>query len=257
MDEQDALDLAASLAARAGAAIRGIRAAGFVVERKSDYSPVTEADRIAEALIVEGLREAAPGIPVVAEEEVAAGIVTAPAARFWLVDPLDGTKEFAKGLDEFAVCIGLVEEGRPLLGALALPASGELFGGLVRPGIAWKQLGEGPRRPIATRALPEDGAVLLDSRSHPNPARMADWLAARKLKRVAVRPMGSAMKFARIAEGAADFAPRLGPTMEWDTAAGQALVEAAGGCVLDEAGVPLRYGKPGWRNAGFVAQGRA
>jgi 3'(2'), 5'-bisphosphate nucleotidase len=98
--------------------------------------------------------------------------------------------------------------------------------------------------------------VLLDSRSHPNPARMAAWLAERKLQLAAVRPMGSAMKFARLAEGAADFAPRLGPTMEWDTAAGQAVLEAAGGRVLAEDGAPLRYAKPGWRNSGFVAMGR-
>jgi 3'(2'), 5'-bisphosphate nucleotidase len=256
MDDIDALELAAGLAARAAAAIRAVRAAGFAVERKSDHSPVTEADRIAEALIVEGLRAATPGLPVVAEEEVAAGIVTAPAERFWLVDPLDGTKEFAKGLDEFAVCIGLIEAGRPVLGVLALPASDELFGGLARRGIAWKQVGNGARTVISARTLPASGAVLLDSRSHPNPARMAGWLAERKLKLAAVQPMGSAMKFARLAEGAADFAPRLGPTMEWDTAAGQALLEAAGGQVLAEDGAPLRYAKPGWRNSGFVATGR-
>ncbi|MCO6418598.1 3'(2'),5'-bisphosphate nucleotidase CysQ [Siccirubricoccus sp. KC 17139] len=257
MTDQDALELAARLAARAAAAINAVRAAGFAVERKGDDSPVTEADRIAEALIVEGLREAAPGLPVVAEEEVAAGIITAPAERFWLVDPLDGTKEFAKGLDEFAVCIGLVAAGRPVLGVLALPATGEVFGGLVAARQAWKQQGEaGARTPIAARPMPGSGAVLLDSRSHPNPRRMAGWLADRKLKLDRVQPMGSAMKFARIAEGAADVAPRLGPTMEWDTAAGQALLEAAGGRVLDEAGAPLRYGKPGWRNGGFVAEGR-
>jgi 3'(2'), 5'-bisphosphate nucleotidase len=256
MDDSDALELAAGLAARAAAAIRAVRAAGFAVERKSDHSPVTEADRIAEALIVEGLRTATPGLPVVAEEEVAAGIVTAPAERFWLVDPLDGTKEFAKGLDEFAVCIGLIEAGRPVLGVLALPASDEVFGGLALRRIAWKQRGEGARAAIAARAVPAGGAVLLDSRSHPNPARMAAWLAERKLQLAAVRPMGSAMKFARLAEGAADFAPRLGPTMEWDTAAGQAVLEAAGGRVLAEDGAPLRYAKPGWRNSGFVAMGR-
>lgn len=257
MTEDDLLDLAATLAERAAAAIRGVRAAGFAVARKADDSPVTEADRIAEVLIVEGLRAATPDIPVVAEEEVAAGIVTAPGPRFWLVDPLDGTREFARGLEEYAVCIALVAAGAPVLGVLALPGFGEVFGGLVAPRIAWKQQEGGARRPIAARAMPPAGAVLLDSRSHPNTPRLAAWLAARNLPAHRVVPMGSAMKFARIAEGVADLAPRLGPTMEWDTAAGQAVLEAAGGSVLDEAGQPLRYGKPGFRNSGFVACGRA
>ena len=118
---------------KAAAAIEAVKRAGFVVERKSDESPVTEADRIAEALIVEGLRAAVPDIPVVAEEEAEAGIAPAAfkARRFWLVDPLDGTKGFARGGDEYAVCIGLVEDGRALLGAIALPSTGELFGGIV------------------------------------------------------------------------------------------------------------------------------
>ena len=153
MNDSELLDLATGLARRAAAAIEAVKRAGFVVERKSDESPVTEADRVAEALIVEGLRAAAPDIPVVAEEEVEAGVAPAAfkARRFWLVDPLDGTKGFARGGDEYAVCIGLVEDGRVLLGAIALPATGELFGGIVGAG-AWKETGEEGSGPQIGRA---------------------------------------------------------------------------------------------------------
>jgi 3'(2'), 5'-bisphosphate nucleotidase len=248
-DLQALLETAARLAEQAGHAIMGVRAAGFDVQHKGDRSPVTAADHLAEALITEGLRES--GIPVVAEEAVADGAMLSATPRYWLVDPLDGTKEFAAGLDEFAVCIGLVDEGRAVLGALALPATGEIFGGILGVG-AWKQDASG-RRAIRTRAAPAEGLTVLDSRSHARPERMAKLLEGHRIARQI--GMGSAMKFARLAEGAADVLPRPGPTMEWDTAAGQALVEAAGGRVLDLAGAPLRYGKPEWRNAGFMAWG--
>lgn len=256
MTDLELLDLAAGLARRAGAAIMAVRQAGFAVDHKADYSPVTEADRVAEALILEGLRAATPGIAVVAEEEIAGGHVATVGDRFWLVDPLDGTREFAKGLDEFAVCIGLVQAGAPRLGVLMLPATGELFGGIVGVG-AWKQAAPGaPRLPIHTRPVPPEGWLVLDSRSHSRPEALAPLLAGRQV--ASIQPMGSAAKFARVAEGVADCSPRPGPTtMEWDTAAGQAVLEAAGGALLTEAGVPLRYGKPGWRNVGYIAVGRA
>ena len=251
MDDVLLLDLAASLARRAAAAIEAVRRAGFVVDRKSDESPVTEADRVAEALIVEGLRAARPDIPVVAEEEVAGGLVTAACPAFWLVDPLDGTRDFAKGRTEYAVCIGLVREGRAVLGALALPATGELFGGLLGAG-AWKQEGEA-RRPIQARRPPPEGLTVLASRQYADDPRMGPFLAGRP---VAERhSASSALKFCRVAEGAADLYPRFGPTMEWDSAAGQALVEAAGGAVTLVDGAPLRYGKPGWRNPDFICRG--
>ncbi|MCS6890737.1 MAG: 3'(2'),5'-bisphosphate nucleotidase CysQ [Rhodovarius sp.] len=249
---EELLELAARLALRAGEAIMGLRAAGVTVARKGDQSPVTAADLAAEAIIAEGLE--ATGIPVVAEEAVAEGRAPQPGAagRFWLVDPLDGTKEFAAGLPEFAVCIGLIEDGRPLLGALALPATGELFAALVPARLAWKEQA-GARRTIAVRTAPTEGLTVLDSRSHSRPEAVSALLAGRRIARIL--PMGSAMKFARLAEGEADAVPRPGPTMEWDTAAGQAIVEAAGGVVLDLSGSPLAYGKPGWRNAGFIAWG--
>jgi 3'(2'), 5'-bisphosphate nucleotidase len=259
MNDSELLDLAAGLARRAAAAIEAVKRAGFVVERKSDESPVTEADRIAEALIVEGLRAAVPDIPVVAEEEVEAGVAPAAyaARRFWLVDPLDGTKGFARGGDEYAVCIGLVEDRRALLGAIALPATGELFGGLVGAG-AWKETGEegsGPRVPIRIRAAPAAGIVALVSRRYAEDPRLARFLAGRHVAER--RGLSSALKFCRVAEGEADLYARFGPTMEWDSAAGQAIVEAAGGAVVDLDAAPLRYGKAGWLNPDFVCHGGA
>lgn len=259
MNNPELLELAAGLARRAAAAIEAVKRAGFVVERKTDESPVTEADRIAEALIVEGLRAAAPDIPVVAEEEAEAGVVpeaAGAARRFWLVDPLDGTKGFAKGGDEYAVCIGLVEEGRAVLGAIALPATGELFGGLLGAG-AWKETGEegAPRRPVRVRPAPEGGIVALVSRRYADDPRLARFLAGRRVAER--RGLSSALKFCRVAEGDADLYARFGPTREWDSAAGQAIVEAAGGAVVDVHGAPLRYGKAGWRNPDFVCHGGA
>jgi len=255
MTDPEMLELAAGLARRAAVAIEAVRKAGFVVDRKTDESPVTEADRIAEALIVDALREALPHIPVVAEEEVAAGIETRPAPQYWLVDPLDGTRGFAAGRDDYAVCIGLVREGRATLGALALPATGELFAG--QPGAgAWKEdAGHGTRRPIRVRPPPPGGLVVLVSRQHAGDPRFEGVLAGRRMAER--RGLSSALKFCRVAEGEADLYPRFGRTMEWDTAAGQAVLEAAGGRVTTLDGAPLRYGKPGWLNDGFVCHGGA
>lgn len=245
------LELAARLAAEAAAAIVAVRAAGFAVEHKRDQTPVTVADRIAEALIVEGLRAATPDIPIVAEEAEEAGAAAQAAPRFWLVDPLDGTREFAAGRDSFAVCIGLVEEGRPVLGAVALPAYGEVFAGLVGHG-AWKQ-DAAPRRAIRARAVPPEGAVVMASHKHADDPRNAAFVAQHRVARVV--NIGSAEKFCRVAEGTADLYPRFGTTMEWDTAAAEALVLAAGGRMALWDGTLLRYGKPGWSNPGFLVTG--
>jgi 3'(2'), 5'-bisphosphate nucleotidase len=252
-DLQALLDHAARLAGDAAAAIMAVRARGCAVETKPDDTPVTEADRAAEAIIAAGLRAATPEIAVIAEEEVAAGRVVSPGALFWLVDPLDGTREFAAGRDEFAVNIGLVRDGAPLLGAVALPATGELFSGIVGRG-AWKGTGAG-RRPISARAMPAEGPVVLGSRHYADDPRIAAFAAAHRAQRLV--NLGSAVKFCRVAEGGADLYPRFGVTMEWDTAAPQAIVEAAGGSVQGIDGAPLRYGKPGWRNPDFVCRGRA
>jgi 3'(2'), 5'-bisphosphate nucleotidase len=252
MTDADLLSLAARLAMQAGEAILGVRAGGFDVLRKEDASPVTAADHASEAIIVRGLRAATPDIPVIAEEEVAGGRVTAPAAQYWLVDPLDGTREFTAGNNEFAVNIGLVRDGHARLGVIAVPAMGELFGGIVGRG-AWKRTGDGVR-PIAARSPPAEGLTVLASRYHGNHTRLEAFLSGRKV--ASVINFGSAVKFCRLAEGVADLYPRFGRTMEWDTAAPQAVLEAAGGTVRTLDGTPLTYGKPRWENPHFVCTGR-
>ena len=253
MDEHGLMALAACLARKAAAAVMAVRAGGFAVERKRDFSPVTAADRLAEALIVDGLREAAPGISVVAEEEAEAGLTgSVTASRFWLVDPLDGTREFAAGSGNFAVCIGLIEDGRPLLGVVALPATGEVVSGMVGAG-AWRETPDGTRRPIHARRIPPEGPVVMASRHYARDARIEAFARAQRAQRIV--NIGSAEKFCRLAEGTADLYPRFGPTMEWDTAAPEAVLLAAGGSMADWDGAPLRYGKPGWRNPPFLARG--
>ncbi|MGO9818238.1 MAG: 3'(2'),5'-bisphosphate nucleotidase CysQ [Acidocella sp.] len=248
---RELLNLAVRLVEEAAAVITAVRAAGFAVDAKADATPVTVADMRAEALIVAGLRAAAPEIPVIAEEEVAAGRITAPSARYWLVDPLDGTREFAAGRDEFAVNIGLIEHGAPVLGAVASPALAEVHFGIVGQG-AWRRRG-GVEEHIAARRAPPEGLTVMASRHYADDPRLAAFLAGYKI--ASLTNIGSALKFLRLAEGAADFYPRLGRTMEWDTAAPQAVLEAAGGCVLTHDGAPLRYGKPGWENPDFFAWG--
>lgn len=252
MDDQDLISLATSLALKAGAAILAVRQRGFDVMRKEDRTPVTEADHAAEAIIVAGLREATPEFPVIAEEEVAAGRITQPAHEYWLVDPLDGTREFAAGNDEFAVNIGLVRDGKPALGVVAIPASGELFCGIVGHG-AWKQVGT-ERIPVSARLPPEEGLTVLASRYHGSSTRLDDFLRGRPVAKLI--NFGSSVKFCRLAEGIADLYPRFGRTMEWDTCAPQAVLEAAGGTVRTLDGEELPYGKPGWENPHFVCTGR-
>jgi 3'(2'), 5'-bisphosphate nucleotidase len=255
MTDAELLNLVSRLCRSAGAAILGVRAAGFAVERKDDMSPVTAADRLAEAIIVEGLRQATPDIPVVAEEECSAGLSMADGAgctRFWLVDPLDGTRGFAAGRTEFSVNIGLVDCGRPRLGAVALPGTEELFTGIVGLG-AWKEDAAG-RRPIRCRPVPADGMTIMSSRHHGrDDPRLLRLLDGRSVARVI--PMDSSAKFCRLAEGAADFYPRFGRTMEWDTAAPEAVLVAAGGSCTDLEGRQLVYGKPGWENDSFFCRG--
>ncbi len=251
MDDQALLALSVGLAEQAGAAILAIRARGFAVTRKEDRSPVTEADHAAEAIIVAGLRAATPDVPVIAEEEVAAGRITAPGPALWLVDPLDGTREFAAGKDEFVVNIGLVRDGRMALGVVFIPALAEMFTGIVGRG-AWKRtkLGEAP---IHTRNPPDEGLTVVASRLHGDAAQLDAYLAGRRVARTL--NYGSALKFCRVAEGLADLYPRFGRTMEWDTAAPQAVLEAAGGRVVTTDGARLGYGKPGWENPHFICWG--
>lgn len=253
--DSDLLALAGRLAIRAAAVIMEVRANGFATENKADSSPVTEADRRAETLILQGLR-ADRDIPVIAEEEVAAGIEVRPGPAFWLVDPLDGTREFAAGSDSFTVNIGLVRDGRCVLGAVALPAEGTLYLGwnpVGGPGQASLSDADGTR-PIAARLPPAEGLSVLASRHYADDPALKRYLGQQRIARLG--NIGSAAKFVRVAEGEADLYPRLGPTMEWDTAAPQAVVEAAGGSVRLFDGGALVYGKTGFLNPHFVCRGR-
>jgi 3'(2'), 5'-bisphosphate nucleotidase len=227
---------------------------------KPDMSPVTAADLEAEALIVKRLIEAAPGVPVIAEEAMAAGKKPEPGARFFLVDPLDGTKEFLKRNGEFTVNIALIEDRRPACGVVLAPASARLFIGdglngafeLEAPGGVKLHLGQ--IRPIRARPAPKDGVVAIVSRTHRD-AKTEEYLAHYRIAKLLAA--GSSLKFGLVASGEADLYPRHGPTMEWDTAAGQAVLEAAGGSVTELDGRPLLYGKldQGFRNPPFIARG--
>ena len=248
------LDRIAAIAEDAGRAILGHYRSGVAVERKADSSPVTVADRDAEALIVAALRAIDPEIPVVAEEAVAAG--TAPregGERFWLVDPLDGTREFIGETDEFTVNIALVEDGMPVLGAVHAPALGETYGGLAS-GAAWRSRRGAAREAIEARPVPADGPVVLSSRRHGDRNRLAELLASMEV--AAHRTVGSSLKFCLVAAGEGDIYPRYGETSEWDTAAGHAVLLAAGGSVSTIEGAPLGYGKAGFSNPEFIARGR-
>jgi len=265
-DDIDFHALAAALtetAQRAGQAIREVYAGGADVRRKADASPVTDADEAAEAIILNDLAGIAPDLPVVAEEAVAAGNVPERGDLFFLVDPLDGTKEFVSGTGEFTVNIALVRGGVPRFGLILVPALGDLYVTLsedraikARVGTdALKPLDALAHEPLRTRAPTPGQLVALASRSHMN-AQTRRFLETHGVSDT--MQAGSSLKFCRIAEGLADVYPRLGPTCEWDTAAGDAILRAAGGVVLSEHGGPLAYGKAddGYRNPGFIAWGR-
>ncbi|MBA2675530.1 3'(2'),5'-bisphosphate nucleotidase CysQ [Ramlibacter sp.] len=238
------------LAREAGKLIMAIYAEDFAVTHKADASPVTQADAVAEAAIVQGLRALAPMIPIVAEEAVSAGEKVSAGERFWLVDPLDGTKEFISRNGEFTVNIALIEHGEPVLGVVYAPALDCLYAGARDLG-AFRIGAGGLREPIACRPPGLDGLVVVASRSHGDEAALETFLAGRKVARVA--QAGSSLKLCLLAEGAADVYPRLGRTMEWDIAAGHAVLAAAGGRVCDLQGKPLGYGKPGFDNPHFAA----
>jgi 3'(2'), 5'-bisphosphate nucleotidase len=228
-----------------------IYATDFAVRGKSDASPVTEADERAEAVIVQRLRALTPDIPIVAEEAVAAGQVPEVGHRFWLVDPLDGTKEFASRNGEFTVNIALIDGGVPVLGVVLAPAIGRLFAGAAGLGALAEQ--GGSRRAIRCRAVPAEGLTVVSSRSHGDAAALDAFLAGRRV--AASVNAGSSLKLCLLAAGEADLYPRFGRTMEWDIAAGHAVLLAAGGRVVTLQGEPLRYGKPGFENPHFVAEG--
>ena len=237
--DQALLDEVTAIAEDAGRAIMTIYARDFSVEEKADKSPLTEADQAAHDLIGERLAPLLGGVPILSEEDVDAFPGPDADGRYWLVDPLDGTKEFIKKNGEFTVNIALIEQGRPVLGVVHAPDLARTYIG--RPGEgAWRVDAHG-KRPI-TVAEEHDGPWrVVGSRSHASP-RMAEWLD--QLGDHEMVPMGSSLKLCLVAEGTADVYPRLGPTSLWDTGAAQAVVEAAGGGVFAPTGKSLHYGRP-------------
>ncbi len=253
IDDEGALRLMeplTALAVKAGIAILAINRGAMRVEGKLDGSPVTEADFAADRIIAEGLARLVPDLPTVSEERAQ---LSRPPFRgsFLLIDPLDGTKEFLAGRDEFTVNIAVITNGRPLLGIVGAPALGVVWRGIVGRGAERLRLDGtsiGAAEPIHTRPLPKRGQPWMAavSRSHGD-ARTEAFIASRP--GVVRQALGSAVKFGRVAEGAVDVYPRLAPTSEWDVAAGCAVVAAAGGKVTDSGGNEVRFGE---RSEGFI-----
>jgi 3'(2'), 5'-bisphosphate nucleotidase len=252
------LEIMIAAALEAGAAAHVIFRGDHQLALKEDNSPVTAADHAAEAVILKRLGAHFADIPIIAEEEVAAGRVPSIGQTFFLVDPLDGTREFIAGRPEFTVNIALVRDGVPLLGVVYAPATGDFFGGDVAAAQAFYAAGAperaaaGTKVPIRVRPVPAAGITVVASRSHPNP-KMSAYLAGYKVADTV--SIGSSLKFCLVARGDADLYPRLGRTMEWDTAAGHAVLLAAGGAIIAAEGGPLLYGKPGFSNPWFAAAG--
>lgn len=258
-----ALDLLEPLALAAGRRIMEIVRAGFSTETKPDASPVTQADREAEAIILSGLRRHFPGVAIVAEEEAACGMTpSALGDCFFLVDPLDGTREFVHGGTDFTVNIALVRDGLPAIGIVYAPAMHALFRG--RVGKAERVSTDADHRPLDRRPItaraPRRPLLVVASRSHNTPETDRFIGTLGEVERVSI---GSSLKFCLLAEGEADIYPRFGRTMQWDTAAGDAVLRAAGGTMRHPDGTPFRYGprtaagdEP-FANPHFVAAGRS
>ena len=254
-DLDDMIPKIRDVALQAGDLILNIYRSDFEVREKSDASPVTEADEAAERLIIPALRALAPEIPIIAEEAAAAGkLDTISGDYFWLVDPLDGTKEFIARRDEFTVNIALIERGKPVLGVVHAPALGKIYY-CAGHGSAMAEIDNRPAHRIAARHTPKDGAIVVSSRSHGNAEKLSELTGA--LKVAGHRTAGSSLKFCLVAAGEADIYPRYGPTCEWDTAAGHAVLNAAGGSVRRLDGGDFNYGKSdgNYLNPQFIARG--
>ncbi len=248
-----------ALVRAAGQAVMEVYAGSFTVDRKGDGSPVTEADRRAEEIILTGLERLAPEVPVVSEEAAADADGELPwngngrrPQAFWLVDPLDGTKEFVSRNGEFTINVALIEDDAPVLGVVLAPAVERLFAASEQFGAIVEDAAG--RRQATARTTPAEGATIVSSRSHGDPEALERFADGRRI--AAQVTAGSSLKFCLLAAGQADLYPRFGRTMEWDTAAGDAVLRAAGGRVTDLSGNVLRYGKPGFENPHFVAWGR-
>lgn len=250
--------LFAGIASEAGIAVMEVYESAFETRTKADYSPVSDADERAEEIILARLEDALPGVPVLAEERAAReGLAEKVAEAFLLVDPVDGTKEFVQRRGDFTVNIALICGGKPMAGCVFAPARREMyFGGaearMIEAFAPGDALSEG--RVLKTRAYPAEGLTAITSSSHLD-ERTKSFLAARRI--VSQTGIGSSLKFCWVAAGKADVYPRWGPTMEWDTAAGHAVLQAAGGRVVKPDGTPFTYGNgaQGFRNGPFVAWG--
>ena len=254
LPDSELLEAVIAISRRAGREILDVYGSDFEARAKADDSPLTEADLRAHRLIVAALEALEPRLPVLSEES--SGITTAERLawqRYWLVDPLDGTKEFVSRNGEFTVNIALIESHRPVLGVVHIPVSDTTYSGI--PGMgAWREANDRGRLPIGVRRVVRPPLRVVGSRSHGNPA-LETALAA--FGPHELKPAGSSIKLCMVAEGSADLYPRLGPTSEWDIAAGQAVVEAAGGQVVRlPDGTALRYNeRESVLNPEFLAYG--
>ncbi len=241
---------ACEIARAAGHIIMNYFSNGYSKNKKSDDSPVTEADIAANKYITEKLTDIASHIPIIAEEDEIMG--SSEHKRFFLVDPLDGTRSFVRGEPEFTVNIGLIENNQPVFGVIYCPPQDILYFGMVGEN-AYKQTGSDKPQIIKTRSAASDGLTVVRSRSHPSKATN-DYLQTLRIKELVSG--SSSVKFCMVAEGSADIYPRFGRTMEWDTAAGHAILNAAGGRVETADGKPFLYGKKGFENPAFIAFGK-
>jgi len=255
MENTELLEPIVALAREAGDAILEVYATDFDVQAKADESPLTQADLASHRVIDRGLRELTPDIPVISEESGLPEFeIRRQWQRYWLIDPLDGTKEFVKRNGEFTVNIALIEDGKALLGVVHVPVQGKTYTGCAGAGSTVR-IADAPPSEISVAAKTASPARVVGSRSHRG-SSLDDFFA--RVGDVEMLPMGSSLKFCVVAEGGADVYPRLGPTSEWDTAAAQAVVEQAGGEVLTLDGRPLRYNtKADILNPHFLVQGPA
>ncbi len=241
-----------NIARKAGAAIMEVRRKGFDVYNKDDKSPVTAADIASNKIITEHLAKLYPEIPVLSEEGIK---IPYDERKYWkeffLVDPLDGTKEFIKDNGEFCVCIAFMRNNRPVLGVVYAPTQDALYSGSIETGAKVSKNG---KKSVSISTVPPvegEGQIIVGSRSHPSP-KLEEYLS--DINVAQMKPAGSAIKFCLVAEGKAHLYPRFNPTMEWDTAAGQAILEAAGGTMRGLDGEEFPYNKKNLRNDGFIVK---
>ena len=258
MERDELLAAVWEIAITAGTAIMAVYKRDFSVRYKADRSPITQADLAADQIIVTALQDLCPDYPIISEERFDEEFfLPDDTTLYWLVDPLDGTQEFVDRTDEFTVNIALIAAGQPVLGVVHAPALYQSWGSVVQnggPATCLAATDDDLPMPIQTRSPPAEGLTILSSRNHDDPILLEKFLADQRM--VEHQQIGSSLKFCRLAEGAGDLYPRLRPTHEWDTAAGHAILNAAGGRVVTVQGDKLEYGKSKFLNPPFIAWGR-